>query len=343
MTVRFDESLLDDPQALLAIDERLRRLASAGARVRVVGDAARPARASGSELERPRGVLALGAEARLVRAMLEPVCPVPFVAWQLDGLPGWVGPLDLVVVLASQGSDPALLGAVDEAVRRGAQIIVAASPDSPLVERAGSRSTLVLPTSHDDPLAAVVVTLEVLHELGLGPSVAHERVADRADLVAEQCSPHRDLAQNPAKELALALGDAQPLVWGGSVLAARASRRIAEALREASGRPALAADAAALLPVLEACAPADPFRDPFDEDGGELPCVLVVVDDGSQDEWARRQRGELMAVAQRQGVRVCELSVDSPQESGELDRYVELVQRGRFAACYLELGLKGRA
>lgn len=333
----FDDTRLDDPVALQAIDDQLRQLASAGARVRVLGNAVRPA---GEVLEgRPRGVIALGAEARLLRAMLEPVCPVPFVAWPMGGLPGWVGPLDLVVVLASEGSEPELISAVAEAVRRGASLLVAANPDSPIVERAASRSTLVLPTGHSDPLATVVVTLEVLHELGLGPAVSHERVADQADLVAQECSPHQDLAHNCAKDLAVALAEAQPLVWGGSVLAARAARRIAEALRRASGRPALSADAAALLPVLEACTPRDPFRDPFDEEAAPLPCVLLLIEDGSEDERVRRERGQLVSTAERQGVRVCEISSGTADQLSALDRYVELLQRGRYAASYLALGL----
>ncbi|MEL4358696.1 MULTISPECIES: SIS domain-containing protein [unclassified Luteococcus] len=334
----FDDSRLDDPVALQAIDDQLRQLASAGARVRVLGDAARPADPAWLEV-RPRGVVALGAEARLVRAMLEPVCPVPFVAWPAGGLPGWVGPLDLVVVLASEGSEPDLMGTVAEAVRRGALLQVAANPDSPIAERAASRNTFVLPTGHSDPLATVVVTLEVLHQLGLGPAVSHQRVADQADLVAEQCSPHRDLAQNPAKDLAVALAEAQPLVWGGSVLAARAARRIAEALRRASGRPALAADASALLPVLEACQPRDPFRDPFDEESATLPGVLLLVDDGVLDERVRRERGQLVSAAERHGVRVCEIGSGTAESLSSLDRYVELLQRGRYAASYLALGL----
>ena len=52
--------------------------------------------------------------------------------------------------------------------------------------------------------------------------------------MAIACSPHRDLAVNPAKMLAIALADTNPLVWGGSVLAARAARRVAESLRRAS-------------------------------------------------------------------------------------------------------------
>ena len=83
----------------------------------------------------------------------------------------------------------------------------------------------------------------------------------------------------------MGLAEVQPLVWGGSVLAARASRRVAEALRAASGRAALAADADALLPILEAVAPRDPFADPFEDavSADRRPC-LVLLDDGNTDE-----------------------------------------------------------
>ena len=77
----FDDSWLEDQQALATADPILRRLAEAGARVRrETADAQEPiARLHG--LPRPRAVIAAGSEARFIRAMLEPVCPVPFVAW----------------------------------------------------------------------------------------------------------------------------------------------------------------------------------------------------------------------------------------------------------------------
>ena len=81
--------------------------------------------------------------------------------------------------------------------------------------------------------------LQALHRLGVGPEVDSDTVAQVLDDVAIACSPHRDIANNPAKELALAFAETTPLVWGGSVLAARAARRVAEAMRRNSGRPAL--------------------------------------------------------------------------------------------------------
>ncbi|MFC6396094.1 SIS domain-containing protein [Luteococcus sanguinis] len=332
--MEFDDTRLDDPTALAGIDSHLRQLATAGARIRVAAGSTQLDGLADSELgRRPRGLIALGAEARLLRAVLEPQCPVPFVAWTIDGLPGWVGPLDTVVVLASEGSDPDLMSAVAEATRRGANLLVAAQPGSPIAEQAASRSTVLLPVPLADPLATVVVTLSALNRMGLGPQVHPEVVAERADMVAEECSPHRNLAENPAKDLAVALAEAQPLVWGGTVLAARAARRVAESLRRASGRPALAADASALLPVLRGASSRDLFADPAD---GLRP-VLVVLDDGSDDERVRRERSELLALAERQQVRVC--TVAATAAAGDVERYVELLQRGLFGAAYLGLGL----
>jgi len=106
----------------------LRLLAEAGARVRRESAAATDAIATAvaaASGERPRAVVAAGPDSRLLRAVLEPWCPVPFVAWPAPSLPGWAGALDLVVVLAPEGSDVGSASAVAEAVRRGCQLVVA--------------------------------------------------------------------------------------------------------------------------------------------------------------------------------------------------------------------------
>ncbi|WP_375432674.1 SIS domain-containing protein [uncultured Friedmanniella sp.] len=333
----FDDARLEDRTVLEAADPVLRRLAEAGSRVRrESADALQPL-STLSDLPRPRAVIAAGSEARFLRAMLEPVCPVPFVAWPAPGLPGWVGALDLVVVMASDGAGPGLIATVHEAVRRGAQLLIACPQASLVAEHAGSRSTVLLPTTTADPLSAAVVTLTGLQRLGLGPEVDPQAVADALDRVAEDCSPFAGIAENPAKDLAIALAEAQPLVWGGSVLAARASRRVVETLRAASGRAALAADADALLPILESQAPHDPFADPFEDatDADRRP-TLVLLDDGSQDALVRRDLRRLMAAAEHQDIRVATISHHA---GSEVERYAALLQTGLFAAVYLAVGL----
>jgi hypothetical protein len=333
----FDDSWLDDPQAWHGADGVLRRLAEAGARLRrETADALEPIGVL-SDLPRPRAVIAAGSEARFIRAILEPVCPVPFVAWPAHGLPGWVGALDLVVVMASDQAPPALIASVHEAVRRGSQLVIAAPRPSLIAEHAVSSSTVLLPTATADPLAAAIVMLSALNEMQLGPEVRPDLVADAMDKVAEDCSPYADVAMNPAKDIALGLADAQPLVWGGSVLAARASRRVAEALRAATGRAALAADADALIPVIEFAAPRDPFADPFEDAGSaDRRPGLLVLDDGNTAELVRSAQTRLRAAAERNDVRVC---VIEHATGSEVERYATLLQTGMYAAVYLAVGL----
>lgn len=336
----FDDSRLEDPDALIAADAGLRWLAEAGARIRIEADAAEEPLARFSSEHRPRAVVAIGADARLLRAVLEPVCPLPFVAWPRHGLPGWVGALDLVLVLAGDGSDPDLIATVGQAVHRGSQLVVACSRPSAIAEHVTGRDAVLLPNQTQDTLAAAVVMLTALRQMDLGPDVVPEEVARAVDRVAEESSPYVDVSENPAKELALGLAEAQPLVWGGSVLAARASRRVAEALRTASGRPALAAHSSELIPMVDGAAPRNVFADPFeDPQPADRRPGLVILDDRTGDELTDAAQNQLRDVADRRDVRVCAVSRDT---GGDLERYAGLLQTGRYGAAYLAIGL-GRA
>lgn len=333
----FDDGRLDDELVLARYDTRLRRQAEAGARVRREAVAAATAMPHALEVlggSRPRAVIAAGPDSRLLRAVLEPVCPVPFLAWPGSGLPGWAGPLDLVVVLAPDGGDLGTARGVAEASRRGCAQVVACPERSLVAEHATGRSTVVLPTTTGDQLATAVVVLEILDHLGLAPQTDPERVATALDEVAIACGPHRDLATNPAKIAAIGIAETSPLIWGGTVLAARAGRRMAEAIRRATGRAALAADAEHLLPVLEAATPADIFADP-DRDRPAVRPALVVLDDRLDDPVVADAHTRLVEAAHARGVRVENISV--PVEE-ELARYAALLATGTYVAAYLQMG-----
>ena len=339
MTEIFDDTRLDDPDVLAAADAPLRRLAEAGARVRTEAAESASALAALDRDMTPRAIVAAGADARLLRAVLEPWSPVPFVAWPGPSLPGWAGVFDLVVVLAPGGGDATTGSAVREAVRRGCVLITACPPYSMLAEHAAGRHGSVLPTQTDDTLAVAVVMLQALHQIGIGPEVDTEVVAGMLDDVAIRCSPHANIATNPAKILALSLADSVPLVWGGSVLAARAARRVAETIRRTSGRAALAADAEHLLPVLEAAPEHDPFADPYAGHETAVPRPgLLVLDDGTEEASIREQRGRLAATANDRHVG---LQTIEATEGPEMARYAVLLNRGRYAATYLGIGLSG--
>lgn len=331
----FDESRLDHPGALAAIDPVLRSLAESGSRVRREAVAADVVQRGGLAEVQTRAVVAAGADSRLLRAVLEPWCPVPFVVWGSPSLPGWAGSLDLVVVLAPDGSDHASASAAAEAVRRGCQLLVACPAGSLVADHAEGRWTTLLTTITGDPLATAVVTMDHLSAVGLGPRADADEVAEALDAVAVACSPHRDLAVNPAKTLAIGLADALPVVWGGSPLAARAARRLAEGLRRGSGRPAIAGEVDHLLPVVAAVTPRDVFEDPLEAATDVRPAV-VVLDDGSEDAVVREERGRLLAACERHGVRAETITAVG---AGEVAQYASLLLTGHYVTAYLSLGL----
>ncbi|MDR0285151.1 MAG: hypothetical protein LBI33_09720 [Propionibacteriaceae bacterium] len=322
----FDDALLDDPAALAARGERLRWLALAGARLRQEDTEDGASVATSLALTSPRSVLLIGEEARLVRTLVEPHCPVPCVAWPLSVLPPWAGPLDFVIVLAGTDSGP--LATCLEAIRRGAVVFVVAPQGSPILDAAGPAAAWV--TAGDDPFVAALLALKTLATLGLGPGFTLEAAADVLDCVAEECGPRYGLEVNPAKNLACALADAVPLVWGSTAPAARAAGRVAAALRAATGLPGFAADVAGLLPLVATAPVRDVFADPF-EDGVTRPAFcLLGLDDGEDPVGG----AELERLALDRGVRAetIRFAHDNP-----VLRYAGLTQHGLFAAAYLGL------
>ncbi len=366
----FDDARLDDEAVLDLLDARLRHLAGSGARVRrdagEARDAARTVEA-GTGPDRPRAVVVVGRDAALVRTAAEQRCPVPVVAWSAPGLPGWAGGLDLVVALDPGRPAPttptpgpttaddarlAVAVAVAEAVRRGARVLAAAPQASLVARHAVGRDTLVLPCESGDPVARVVVVLEHLHRLGLGPRVDADAVADALDDVARAASPHRETTLNPAKALAVTLADAAPLLWGASPLEEDAARRVAASLRGAAARPALAGDVATLLPVLARARPRDLFADPVLDGSGAPPPVLVVLgedpdrpggprgraDDGLEDPpGSAAGRHRLERAAHERGLRVEVLG--RAGGGGPVACWAVQGLLGRYVAAYLALGL----
>lgn len=338
MTPMFDDRRLDDADVLQAADERLRFLAGSGARVRAEVESSAEQLELLADQGRPRAVVAAGEGARLLRAVLESTCPVPFVAWPGPGLPGWTGALDTVVVLAQAREDADAASAVAEAMRRGSTLLLTTTKGSSVADLAKGPHTTLISTQSEDSLAGAVVLLQAMARLGLGPAVDGEEVAGALDEVASDCSPFVDSATNPAKLLAMSLGDGTPLLWGGSVLAARAARRIAEAVRQETGRAAFAGGVDQLAPVIERAPAKDVFADPFESEGDPArPCVLVV-DDGSGDPAVVAARRRLVDVAERADVGVELLSCT---RGSELARYAGALGLGTYVASYLGIGLSG--
>ncbi|MER7708283.1 SIS domain-containing protein [Kitasatospora sp. NPDC097605] len=328
----LDDTLLDDPAALQRADHdrALLALAGSGARVRT---ALRLADAAGLDRlrpdGRPRAVLVAGHGSALTAAEMlaalagtaslvaplpptdaEPVprpdratAPAAFTAGLAWQLPGWAGPLDLLVISSAGGGERGLVALAEQAYARGCAIVVTAPGGSPLAEAALQVRALPLPfvpsavepaepglpggpgpaaepdLPAEDPAALwahLAPLLALTQKLGV-TQLAYDALpltADLLDAAAVRCRPDAAAYTNPAKGLAARLAGTLPLLWAEGPVAGAAAARFAAQLADRAGRPALAG----LLPqVLTAHrgmftgqlgAGADPddfFRDRVDE------------------------------------------------------------------------------
>ncbi|MER7684001.1 SIS domain-containing protein [Streptomyces sp. NPDC097610] len=370
----LDESLLDDPEALARADRRelLRGAAEAGARVRT---AVRHATEAGiAELKpdgRPRAVLIAGpglaatGVAELLGTLAGASCPIirltPTGVAPASGalrweLPGWAGPVDLLLIATPDGSEPGLELLVEQAYRRGCSVVAVAPAGTPIVEEVQGTHGLFVPMATApyepaEPLAAsapgvlwalLTPLLVLLDRTGLvsAPPEALEKVADRLDRVAERCGPAIAPYSNPAKTLAAELAEALPVIWTEGTSAGPAGRRFTAALAELAGRPAvtaelpeaLAAHNVLLSGALAAGAdPDDFFRDRVEE-AQVLHARVVLLRD--------RPAGGLTAAPAARELALSHdtaLSELEPEEGPELETLAELIAVTDFAAVYLAL------
>ncbi|MER8071556.1 SIS domain-containing protein [Streptomyces sp. NPDC094034] len=159
----LDESLLDAPDALARADRDglLRGAAEAGARVRTALRHTAEAGIAGLAPEgRPRAVLIAGSGAAatgvadLITALTANAAPVtrlrPTGVAAAAGalrwaLPGWAGPVDLLLITTTEGSEPGLSLLAEQAYRRGCTVVAVAPRQSPLSEIVGGTHGLMVP------------------------------------------------------------------------------------------------------------------------------------------------------------------------------------------------------
>ncbi|MFG2027215.1 SIS domain-containing protein [Streptomyces sp. NPDC048825] len=370
----LDESLLDDQEALARADRRelLRGAAEAGARVRT---AVRHATEAGiAELKpdgRPRAILIAGpglaaiGVADLLGSLAGAACPVtrltpggvaPAAGALLWELPGWAGPVDLLLIATPDGSEPGLSILVEQAYRRGLTVVAVCPPHAPLAEAITGSHGLAVPmaTAPYEPQAPAAASapgslwalltplLVLLDRTGLlsAPPDVLQKVADRLDHVAERCGPAIATYSNPAKTLAAELAEALPVIWTEGQSAGPAGRRFVAAMAELAGRPALTAElpeALAAHSVLLSgalAAGADPddfFRDRVEE-AQALHARVVLLRD-------RPAGGRTAAPAARDLALSHDTAISElePEDGSDLETLAELIAITDFAAVYLAL------
>ncbi|MGH3693197.1 MAG: SIS domain-containing protein [Pseudonocardiaceae bacterium] len=294
----LDEELLDDPGRLEATDSGglLRAAATAGAQVRSTAAIAEEAGLQGLAGQRPRALVLLTrpggapAAAVLLLALLGPSCPVPVVTTR--SVPMWVGALDIVLADTTDPGDRELAEGIDRALRRGAQVVLTAPADGPVAAAAAGRSVLLVPRIEVPPSLALPRTLSagllLLDTLELLATDVEE-LAGELDREAERDHIAHESLVNPAKSLALRLGERTPVLWGTDPVATVVAGHGAGALAAHAGVVAHAAGfpEAAALPVLRreatrAGGDVEVFRDPFEDRFAEqsyrgMPVIRPVL------------------------------------------------------------------
>ncbi|MEU6768834.1 SIS domain-containing protein [Streptomyces sp. NPDC046853] len=391
----LDESLLDAPEALAVADRRglLRGAAEAGARVRT---AVRHATEAGlTQLKpdgRPRAILIAGpgtaatCVADLLGTLAGAGCPVlrlaptgvaPAAGALRWALPGWAGPLDLLLVATPDGTEPGLELLAEQAYRRGCTVVAVAPARTPLAEGVEGSHGLTVPmatspygeyeaphdgerTSEsyearrlDDEAAAsapatlwalLVPLLVLLDRTGLitAPVETLEKIADRLDTLAERCGPVVPTHSNPAKTLAAELAEALPVIWTEDRLAGPVGRRFAATLAELAGHPAVAGELPEALPahgaLLAGHLAPGADGDDFFRDRVEEPQRLRARVVLLRDR-PTDAGGLSAAPAARELAHSHDVAISElePEDGDDLETLAELIAVTDFAAVYLAL------
>lgn len=359
---------LDDVEELIDadVDGLLPTVALAGAQVRAVAEAQREGVLEPLKQLRPRSVVivcsptgAAAPAAALVTAAVGARVDVPIVCASV--LPGWIGPLDVVVIAGDDAGDMMLADAAARSLRRRAEVVVAAPIEGPLREALGGNGIDLSPRVGVDPrfrfpgfvaaLLAVVVSLSQVRFTGRAPGLAD--LADAIDAEAGANHPRQESFHNLAKAIAGRL-DGRSILWVGdsaatAVVAAQASRALV-ALAGVISATAEIGDVMRLHREFSArtgSAPTDSiFYDPdFDGPAAEAPPRVMAVTTPARDWYLRRRLdgiGDLDVLTGESGTPTPPSPAQMPDEAAadapaDIEALLVLVLRIEMAAVYLRL------
>jgi hypothetical protein len=261
---------LDDTDGLLAADRDglLRAASTAGAQVRATA-AARDEGAldAVSGDERPRTVIwvagrgAAETAGTMLAATLGSWAAAPIVV--AAEAPPWIGPLDVLIVAGADPGDPALVGAVASAVRRGARVVVAAPYDGPLREAAAGRAAIMdprLPVADEFGLCRYLAAgLAALQSVDPKLGVDLAALADELDAEALRNSASREVFTNPAKALVERMSRRRVVLAGDCAATLALARHGSSVLLRTAHQVAAATGLADALVALRAVAESGSF------------------------------------------------------------------------------------
>lgn len=255
---------------------------------------------------------------------------MPVQVLRTPELPEWCQPHTLVVVSSYSGDTAEALACFEEAIRRGCRVVGVTSGGElgrRLEELALAR---VLVPGGLQPRAALGLltlgTLGALEAAGLLPSL-HEDVAEcvrELAVLADQMAPGLPTSVNLAKQVAEAVGERVPVIWGAEGIGAVAAARWKTQMNENAKVPAFAA----ALPELDHNEVVG-----WSKDRGHGFALVALRHEGEHPDVAARFALSV-PVAEDAGVRALEVW---GRGRSALARLFTLVLVGDFASTYLGL------
>jgi glucose/mannose-6-phosphate isomerase len=356
----IDDLLLDDIKGMSAKDpgNMLEAVASSGAQMReAVSVLDRALLAEVSAGEQPRNLLIAGLGGSgvggdVLKAVIGQSTPIPIVSERSHSLPGWVGPMDVVVGVSCSGMTEETLSTTAEAGRRGARVITIGAGGSDLEKLSNSisgavhfpidakgRSPRASLWTHATPLLMVANALGIAHI----DEKEFEIAADLMDELSVANGPSVPLGENYAKGLALSCAESLPMVWGTGMIGATAAARFMAQLAENSKIPAAHGE----LPevghnqivtfdgVLAGGAPAkDIFRD--DEGVVDRRTHLYILRDTNEHPAVEKRIGIVSQIASDRDVPVTLLQATG---NHPISRLASLIIPTDWASVYAGLAL----
>ena len=356
----IDDLLLDDIDGMTAGDpaNMLAAVASSGAQMReAVSTIDRSDLAEIAKGDQPRNIVfaglgGSGVGGQVMRAVLGHGVQVPIVLEQSHSLPGWVGPMDVVIGVSCSGMTEETLSTTAEAGRRGARVITIGAGGSDLEKLSGSisgavhfaidakgRSPRASLWTHATPLLMVANALGIAHI----DEKEFEVAADLMDELSVANGPSVPLGQNSAKALALSCAESLPMVWGTGMIGATAAGRFMAQLAENAKIPTTHGE----LPevghnqivtfdgVLAGAAPA---RDIFSDNDGEIDrrTHLYILRDTNEHPAVEKRIGIISQIASDRNVPV---TLIQAKDGHPISRLASLIVPTDWASVYAGLAL----
>ena len=219
-----------------------------------------------------------------VSALLELRAPLPLPVLVTTDLPGYVGALDVVVVVGDAPDNDLASRALIAAAGRGAETVLAGPARGPLIDDAPD-GCLVVPslptTAGPSPLRAFGAAAAVIDSVTQPVEVIGERlnvIAADVDAELEALSPERDAPVNAARQLR-EFSAAARIIHTGLDTTGAAVARVAAQIWSARGIPSGFVERNELAPATEEVpgrSGEDIFHDPF-IDGAEAHVPVRTV------------------------------------------------------------------